>query len=70
MLRELRTNDNVIPELKDEYEYDIVLREKLVKSWELAQEALKGVKQSTHRTFYQNGSPDLGIIQWKSIKTN
>ena len=32
MLRELRTNDDVIPKLKDEYEYDIVLCKKLVKS--------------------------------------
>ena len=42
VLKELWTKEDVTPELKDEYEYVIELRERLVKSWETAQETLKG----------------------------
>eukprot|EP00057_Strongylocentrotus_purpuratus_P026705 XP_011681179.1 PREDICTED: uncharacterized protein LOC105446277 [Strongylocentrotus purpuratus] len=54
VLRELWTNDDVTPELKDEYEYVIELREKLVKSWELAQETLKGAAGKYKKYYDRN----------------
>ena len=41
VLRELWTAEKLEPELKSEYEYVIELRERLVKSWRIAQETLK-----------------------------
>ncbi|XP_071499059.1 uncharacterized protein [Diadema antillarum] len=41
VLRELWTAEKLDPELKSEYEYVIELRDRLVKSWQLAQDTLR-----------------------------
>ena len=55
VLRELLTNDSVEPEQKNEYEYVIELRNRLVETWKMAQENLK--KSATrYKTYYDRGA--------------
>ena len=55
VLKELWTKEDVSSELKDEYEYVIQLRERLVKSWELAQETLKGAS-GRYKEYYDRSA--------------
>ena len=57
IIRELWTNQHIEPEVKDEYQYVVDLRERLESTWELARTTLSQMSQKCEKYYDLKARP-------------